>query len=300
MKHIDISKFFDKNTASPSIPLTEIAWEEVVKECYDQELAFIYPVIQVIYADDKSKRAVILQKPDATYTICFETLFPFSDDELKHVSNGRHGFWSPDPGSVGSLFDTKDRAITAVYSVPPFKYNRCIKWADCSFRIDAEKLYWIGRDGMDDPDDVCLHGDVIVKIGSEILAYSATVSAAGLYLLRTLTENHTIHDGQAMLPCCGHSMYANDDFRSVHISGCPNGLDWSVIHEDGRVKLVTESGIEAWLDWAAYRDEVCSFADQIKAFYKAGSPKHIEEDWARNGYVAFWREWLRRREQADA
>ena len=39
-------------------------------------------------------------------------------------------------------------------------------------------------------------------------------------------------------------MLANDDLGSVYIYGCPNGLDWSVIHENGRIKLVTESGKE--------------------------------------------------------
>ena len=292
-----IFRRFNKKKQTINAPLKHIPWNEIVNECYDKGLNFIYPVTKVIYSDDKSKRVAILQKPDMSYTICFEKLYPYDDDELKHIGNGLHGYWSPDNHSMNSIFDTEENAIMSVYSEPPFKYNKCVIWAEVPFRIDAEKLYWIKDDGADDPDDLCLHGHVVAKIGEEILEYDATVSAAGLYLLRTLTENHIIHDDQAMLPCCGHSMYANDDLSSVDIGGCPNGLDWSVTHEDGRIKLVTEAGKEVSIDSDEYKKEVYMFTDKIESFYNDCIPKNTpSEEFERNGYTAFWNEWRRRRQ----
>jgi hypothetical protein len=170
-------------------------------------------------------------------------------------------------------------------------------WADTPFRIEAYSLYWIKDDGADDPDDLCLHGHAVVKIGDEVFDYGATLSATGLYLLRTLTDNHIIHDDQAMLPCCGHSMYANEDLSSVDIGGCPNGVDWSVIHEDGKIKFVTEAGRETLISIDDYRNDVFAFADKIEDFYKKSSPKKLSEADAmmRDGYTAFWNEWRRRR-----
>jgi len=169
------------------------------------------------------------------------------------------------------------------------------------FRIDVEKPHWIKNDGEDDPNDFCLHGQVFTKIGDERFTYDATISAAGLYLLRTLTANHIIHDGQAMLPCCGHTMYAHEDLLSVDISGCPNGIDWSVTHENGKVKLITEASKVTFVNFDDYRDEVYLFTDKIEAFYDKSSPKNSSEVDAisRDGYIAFWNEWHIRRSKAS-
>ena len=113
---------------------------------------------------------------------------------------------------------------------------------------------------------------------------------------KNITKNHIIHDDQAMLPCCGHSMYANEDLSSVGISGCQNGVDWSAIHENGKIKLVTEAGKETLVDVDNYKEEVLVFADKIEAFYKKCLPKNMpSEEYERNGYTAFWNEWRRRR-----
>ena len=68
------------------------------------------------------------------------------------------------------------------------------------FLVDVTDLYWI--DGSaDNADDLCLHGHAIVYIGNERLEFDATVSATALYLLKTLTEEHIIHEDNQMLPC---------------------------------------------------------------------------------------------------
>lgn len=87
------------------------------------------------------------------------------------------------------------------------------------FEIDIKALCWI-NESKDDPDDLCLHGDVSVKIGNELFTYYATVSSTALYLLKSLTENHIIGQENQMLPCCGFTMLANEDLTNVDIIGC--------------------------------------------------------------------------------
>lgn len=163
------------------------------------------------------------------------------------------------------------------------------------FKINAINLHWINNT-EDYPDDLCLHGHAIVKIGTEAFEYDATVSATALFLLKTLTENHIINTDNQMLPCCGHFLIANEKLDNVNISGCPNGIDWSVMHDDGKLKIITETGMETIIDIHEYKNEVYAFADKIEAFYKKCLPKNIPtDDFEKNGYTAFWNEWLRRR-----
>jgi len=75
--------------------LQPIPWNEVVKECNDKNLEYIYPVAKIIYSDDKTERAVILKKSDTLYTIDFSKLYLYDEDELQYISNGLHGYWGP-------------------------------------------------------------------------------------------------------------------------------------------------------------------------------------------------------------
>lgn len=163
------------------------------------------------------------------------------------------------------------------------------------FLIDATDLCWI--DGSaDNADDLCLHGHAIVYIRNERLEFDATVSATALYLLKTLTEEHIIHTDIQMLPCCGHFYIADKNLENVIISGCDNGIDWTVKHSGNNVILILESGTEVIIPLEEYREEVYKFADKIEGYYKLCSPKNVPNDeFERNGYIAFWNEWHRRR-----
>lgn len=163
------------------------------------------------------------------------------------------------------------------------------------FRIDTTEMYWV--DGCaDDPEDLCLHGHAVAIVGSEKLEYDCTVSATALYLLKTLTEDHLLHEGNQMLPCCGHTYVPDKALENVTIIGCPNGIDWTVKHAGNEVVLITEDGTEATVSLEEYRQEVYQFADKIEQFYQSCSPKKRPKDqWERDGYAAFWREWHRRR-----
>lgn len=163
------------------------------------------------------------------------------------------------------------------------------------FKIKGTNLHWM--DGLDESLDLCLHGDAEVQIGGERLTHENTaVSATALYLLKSLTEDHIYGEDNQMLPCCGHFMVPNDALTEVRIIGCPNGVDWSVIHENGQVRLITESKREAVVSFDEYREAVFAFADEIESFYKNSKEKvfiKCEED--RESYPIFWEEWRRRR-----
>jgi len=90
-------------------------------------------------------------------------------------------------------------------------------------------------------------------------------------------------------------MFANDDLDSVEISGCPVGLDWAVMHEDGKVKIEETSQATVVVDFKDYKNEVLAFADEVEKFYKQCLPKTYFDEFARKGYDSFWNEWHKRK-----
>lgn len=166
------------------------------------------------------------------------------------------------------------------------------------FRIDVDRLGWIGGP-EDDPDDRCLHGHVTVQVGAVSMEDTGTVSATALYLLKTLTEDKPMspHDIQ-MVPCCGFFLVANRELSQVTILGCDTGLDWATVHENGGVRITLPSGASEWVDLPAYRAQVFAFADKVEGYYRTCRPKRLpENEFDRNGYIAFWNEWRWRRGQ---
>ena len=164
------------------------------------------------------------------------------------------------------------------------------------FKIEVDNFTWINGE-TDDPQDLCLHGHVTVQIGDTVLEDTGTVSATALYLLKTLTQDKVMaeYDIQ-MIPCCGHFLIANKDLTEVEILGCNTGTDWSTIHDGDCVKIVLPSGQTEIIELAEYRDEVFRFADKVEAYYQSCAPKILPvDDFGRNGYIAFWNEWNRRR-----
>ena len=163
------------------------------------------------------------------------------------------------------------------------------------FNIEASDLIWI-CDNPDDPEDLCLHGHVRAEIGEKVLEDVGTVSATALYLLKTLTEDKLMYPNDLqMIPCCGHFMIADEDLTSVTIAECNNGTDWSTIHTADGVKIILPTGEETLIPLEEYRAAVIAFADSIEAFYQSCTPKKLEDEFERNGYIAFWNEWHRRR-----
>lgn len=165
-----------------------------------------------------------------------------------------------------------------------------------SFFIDATDLKWL--EGSNESEDLCLHGHAVAWIAGKKLEYDATVSATALYLLKTLTKNHLINTDNQMLPCCGFSIFVSDSPDNVIIVGCDNGIDWSVIHDGDNVILELDDGTKDVVSIDNYKKAVFAFADKVEAFYKSAAPKKLPSDKVeREGYIAFWNEWHRRRNQ---
>lgn len=166
------------------------------------------------------------------------------------------------------------------------------------FDIQAKQLFWINHQ-LDDPHDLCAHGDISAIIEKEVFTYECTASAAALYLLRSLTQNHIAgQTRQQFLPCCGHTMIAqNDTLDTVEILGCSNGIDWSIIHEDKEtIRIITVSGKETHVPITQYRTVIFHFADSVETFYQQCTPKIMPKDkFEQDGYTAFWNEWHRLR-----
>lgn len=99
-------------------------------------------------------------------------------------------------------------------------------------------------------------------------------------------------DANLMILC----IIGDAKLENVIISGCNSGIDWTVRHSGEDVVLTLENGSEETIPLEEYRQEVYRFADKIEEYYKSCSPKQIPEDsFSRDGYIAFWNEWHRRR-----
>ncbi|QNF31213.1 hypothetical protein HUW51_00200 (plasmid) [Adhaeribacter swui] len=166
---------------------------------------------------------------------------------------------------------------------------------DQAFDIKILDLHWIQN--VDDPTDLCAHGHVYVKIGNQILsdkdAGDWTLSSTALYLMRTFKADYKADDfGSQLLPCCGHFMVIDDKTNKLLIFGCPNGIDWTILHLDNKIKHITDSGQEAIIDFEEYKTLVFNFADKVEQFYKNSAPKTIPSDESdKKAYLAFWKEW---------
>lgn len=185
------------------------------------------------------------------------------------------------------LFDLREDYLTDVWNA---FYNDV--FVDCkNFKIDVKSLYWIDRKD-DNTEDLCLHGDVVVTIGEEIISNSCTISAAALRMLRTLSRDHLPIIGKQILPCCGHTMISNENLDEVDIIGCDDGIDWTVLHENGMVKIITENKNTVYIYYLLYKKEILHFIYMIEDYYKKSLNRALPKDeFERNGYIAFWNEW---------
>lgn len=157
--------------------------------------------------------------------------------------------------------------------------------------LTASEMYFFGETEKQQQEDLCLHGHVLFSIGNDIISNEEwCVSAAALRFMRSVLYNHFAGSEEHMLPCCGHFMVASPDLKTVDIYGCSDGVDFDVLHEDGKIRLVTEAKSYA-LDFDEYRNAVMTFAEQVDSFYQ-DNPRILgndEPDYS--GFTAFWSEW---------
>lgn len=170
--------------------------------------------------------------------------------------------------------------------------------------LQPVRLRWI-RGAADDPNDLCAHGDIDFRIGNDVLVDDSngkdlTVSAAGLYLLRSLSCPHTdeTSGSENLFPCCGFNMWDIEGKDDVTISGCPYGVDFEILHEPNSQQIIIrdDDGREWRIAMSEWREAVFFFADRVSDFYAACSPKQPTKDDA-PGFEKFLGEWERRRGQ---
>lgn len=161
-------------------------------------------------------------------------------------------------------------------------------------------LHWI--DGsFDDPADLCAHSPVEFRVGDVTLVAPTdgdwTVSAAAVFLLRTLSRQHTKGQPVAehLFPCCGNGMFDVEGDEDVLIIGCNSGIDIEVVHVGNDVHLTSAGQTTCGVTVAEWSVAVYQFADLVQEFYAACSPKNTEDDADRAGFVKLTREWARRR-----
>lgn len=168
-------------------------------------------------------------------------------------------------------------------------------------RLIAHNLTWI-EGSVDDPLDQCAHGRIEFTVDGHplVAVYSGewTLSAAALYLLRSITDDHTpekpISEGNFLFPCCGFNVWECEQRYPVMAMGCNTGVDVWIEHHDGLVLLSTD-GLSLSVSEGDWRRAVVAFVDQIEQFYAACRPKvdlDVAED--REGWAAFWKEWRAR------
>ena len=163
--------------------------------------------------------------------------------------------------------------------------------------LEVVNLHWV--DGaVDDPFDLCAHGTVRLRVGEHQLpaleALDCTVSAAAIYLLRTLARPHHRGGDEDLFPCCGFAMFEVPGNEDVMIQGCPDGVDLDVMPEGAHVALGMPDGSVHLVDADAWREAVLAFADRVADFYRRSSPKRPPADEAA-GFSRLQREWERRR-----
>jgi hypothetical protein len=165
--------------------------------------------------------------------------------------------------------------------------------------LRIEDLGWISGP-EDDPADHCAHGRVHLRVGSTCFVKPEegrwSLSATGLYLLRTLDADHmaeaSVAETNWLFPHCGFSVFPHTGKYKVVIIGCNVGVDLAILHHDHSVTIRAATGAEETVPWTQWRDAVVEFTDEVRALYDRSSPKlDLDDEFEEKGWTEFWREW---------
>jgi hypothetical protein len=174
--------------------------------------------------------------------------------------------------------------------------------SSADFSIEITRQGWLNSEPTD-LNDQCSHGDLRLVIGGEAIAPGDegdyTISTSALGLLRTLESDHSperpVGPGTLILHC------------GMLILSCPVGIDWSVTHGNGRVRLhdvvrfdstdVSEAvrfpGLEVEVEEEAYRREIVAFAESAKVPFVGVEKVLDDDDDDRKEWEDFWEEYER-------
>ncbi len=173
--------------------------------------------------------------------------------------------------------------------------------------LRLHRPHWIKDEG-EDPSDQCAHGLVEFRVNDLQICSEAdgewTVSAAALFLLRTVDSPHTqdesVSEGNYLIPCCGFNIWPSEGSRYPYsIPGCTSGIDPEIRHRKGLVyvSFMEKTAIVPLLDWSR---AVLRFSDQVQSFYDSSAPRDkLKDEYDRRGWELFWREWRSQRAAAQ-
>lgn len=174
--------------------------------------------------------------------------------------------------------------------------------------LEALDLQW-SRGPEDDPADQCAHGRVRFEVNETVFVRPEdgiwAVSAAALFLLRTIDLSHTrerpVTQDSQLFPHCGHTMWPVEEMLiGLWCPGCGTGIDPQVVHEGRRVRITAEDGRSEVVEAADWSSAVLRFADQVRDYYRNSRPKRPHRDeHDRRGVFLFWNEWETRRRNAS-
>jgi hypothetical protein len=192
------------------------------------------------------------------------------------------------------------------------------------FHIEIVTQGWLGPNGpvTEDPEaavnDLCSHGDIRLVIAGQTIASGDDggygISEAALGLLRTITSNRTRSPVKRPGSWTGTAEEAQKLQRLIpHGCGlilmlnCPIGIDWTVEHASGRVRIsevfrcddtLRTAVVQEYPDVAVevpleeYRDEIVAFARRAKEPFE-GITKSFGDDFEREMFAEFWEEYDR-------
>jgi hypothetical protein len=170
--------------------------------------------------------------------------------------------------------------------------------------LRPQGFHWLADPGKDAIDQ-CAHAEVTFAVGDNILVRpedgAFTVSATGLFLLRTLSESHTrarpVAEENQLFACCGHVVVASPGRFPVTVIGCALGIDAEIERSDDTVVVRTWDGRAVSVGADEWRLAVLGFCKAVEAFYAESAPKTPADEFDAEGWRAFWAEW---RERASA
>ena len=136
--------------------------------------------------------------------------------------------------------------------------------------ISLQSVSWLNTPN-DSPEDKCAHGRVRFSVNGAVLVHPTdewTVSAAAIYLLRTLQSDHTDAHPlcEHLFPCCGHTMI-DDGNEDVAILGCCNGVNLAIQRTNDSVTISNAEGNCFSVPYDEYAEAVRHFSSAVRAFY---------------------------------
>lgn len=151
--------------------------------------------------------------------------------------------------------------------------------------------------------DHCVYGGVVCRIEGFNLSNDDLdwcVSASAYRFLHSLFDDHFFGAEEQMIPCCGHFLVPSADKTTVTISGCPNGIDFDILHQDENIIIRTQNDHTYTVPFEEYKAAVLAYAKQVEEFYHQHPPRRFENEFDRDGFSAFCNEWYDLMDKARA